>query len=91
MPGSFLTAWQSEQLHGYSCGVRDNSHRLQLKRFRLDMEQDFFSKRVVQPCNTPLGWWGISVWGSFQDLEGFGWTKATCCTAGNGCTLKKAG
>lgn len=27
--------------------MKDNSHRLQLKKFKLDMEQNFFSKRVV--------------------------------------------
>lgn len=44
MPGSYLTAWKSKQLHGYSCGTRDSSHRLQLNRFKLDMEKKLQKK-----------------------------------------------
>lgn len=45
MPGSYLTAGQSEQLHGYSGSVRDNSHRLQLNRFELDVEKNLLQQK----------------------------------------------
>lgn len=73
MSGSFLIAWQSEQLHGYSCRMRLQAAACDSSFCEIQI--GYGTKHLQQKGGSTLkqitGVVG-DLWGSFQDLEGFG-------------------